>query len=305
MALRKLAGPFYITNADEGALAGAVTSFFWVENVGLVLMLSDHYGMYLCSIDGVAVNYNDYNAGYTVGYNLDTRQLLECPAGGPQKKFDRRSLMPLSTTQPLPGLWLAYFRYLEWRDRKFGSIWNFPSSTVQEILPNGSTEVFVASPFTFTTLKAGRRSNEAFAFANDGTTRFCFLDMETKEFTTPKHTGVPGDAHYLPEYGIILVVNEAEGYLTVLSLEAHPTAISAPQLIAGENKAGFLATYRVRVTDDDGDPCQDEVLTWSLSGKGRLLNTTSTTDDEGYATVRVRYGLADDGDAIVTASLVC
>lgn len=133
-----------------------------------------------------------------------------------------------------------------------------------------------------------------------------FYDSLTKTFGTPMYTGVSGHLWYAPEHGVLINVTAAAPWqMRIFSLEVEPSVISEPVVIRGQSKAGHVATYQVRVTGKHNDPCPDELLDWTILGSGRLEHPQSSTDKDGYATMKVIYGLDDTGDTTVKVSLRC
>jgi len=159
---------------------------------------------------------------------------------------------------------------------------------------------------------AGRNDHEIFLYEVFGTfSRCCFYDTVTLLQSSPMmYLGIESEAvTYAPEFGVIVSLHGDTTHepttMRIWSLENVPTAISNPVLIAGSTKQGYLATYQVRVLSDHSEPCPDELVDWSLSGAGILLATQSTTDEDGYATIRVQFGLAETGDMVLGASVSC
>jgi hypothetical protein len=66
-----------------------------------------------------------------------------------------------------------------------------------------------------------------------------------------------------------------------------------------------VVTYRVRVTGAHNDVAEGELIEWSLTGVGVILDPQTVVDASGYATTRVRYWLNDVGDSVVKATLSC
>jgi hypothetical protein len=64
-----------------------------------------------------------------------------------------------------------------------------------------------------------------------------------------------------------------------------PTSVSAPTLSAAAT-AGRQYTVTARVTGASGEPCEGEVVGWTAT-QGTLGNTSSVTDDDGYATTTI------------------
>jgi hypothetical protein len=111
---------------------------------------------------------------------------------------------------------------------------------------------------------------------------------------------------FAPEYGVMVSGKVVGDTMTmwVWSLEVHPTILTDPEAMA-ETKSGQVVPYRVRVMGDDNDPAVGELVDWQLIGAGMLLDIQSKTDDDGYATTRVQYGLAETGESVVKASVLC
>jgi hypothetical protein len=148
----------------------------------------------------------------------------------------------------------------------------------------------------------------------EGVTRACFYNTVTKELASPIYY-VPLESKgvfYAPEFDVMVSVHDDDDFgsgpvftTRVWSFEVGPAVLSAVQLIAGVAKAGQLCTYRVQVLGDQSDICVGELVNWTLTGVGLLLDAQSETDDEGYATTRVLYGVTDEGDSTIEANVTC
>jgi hypothetical protein len=157
-----------------------------------------------------------------------------------------------------------------------------------------------------------------------GATGCIFYDSVNKVISSKRYyPGIPsGTVFYATEHQVFISyyfedLQDGMGYgledcIRIWSMEVEPAVLTAPVLIAGTARAGQVVTYQVRLTGDTSmvwsatpDGCENEIIEWSLTGAGVLLDVQSVTDAEGYATARVQYRVGETGDSTVTASVQC
>jgi hypothetical protein len=145
-----------------------------------------------------------------------------------------------------------------------------------------------------------------------------FYNMVTQTMVSPVYfvddvyTGSGNRAVFAPEFGVFVTFQEEDlgpssGVYTirVWATEVDPFELVGPTVYRGTVREGQVVTYRVRLLGAQGEPVEGELVNWMVTGVGVLLDTQSETDDEGYATVKVRYAIGEDGDSEVTASVRC
>lgn len=171
-------------------------------------------------------------------------------------------------------------------------------------------------------LHPGRSDTEVFvtAYSIQGDTQAAFYDTATKTWSSPVYRiGMVcyGGLVYCSDFGVMVsthnwVSNPDElgsrtqsNQLRVWSLEVNPTIMTDVEVAEGEVKSGQVVTYRVQVTGDQDDPAEGELVNWFLTGAGFLLTMQSKTDEDGYATAQVQYGVAETGESKVEATLIC
>ena len=169
--------------------------------------------------------------------------------------------------------------------------------------------VFQANGVDPDTILPGR--GEMDFFVKDGGDIGCFYDAQYQKIASPSyHTGIPANfLCYCPEYGVLVSVHVGGGAnpseLRVWSLEVEPTILTNPTPFIGTPMAGQVVTYRVRLTGAQTDPAEGELVDWTLTGVGLLLDMQSKTDAQGYAIARVQYRLGETGNSTLNASVTC
>lgn len=337
MALRLLAGPFDIRpyGAPED-WKGNILIHAWVPGVGL-LAGGDPGGWpsystssgYL-TLDGL---YCDRSNEY----------LHECSWNSVKKRIVKFPLAPYGvdvyelTFEPImltaqrsgPEQWtydeghpLHGKRYVTLEDRSI-FFENFAEHSLMGVV--GTVETPEGPPLDFSFRNANvypGRSNadlwigERYQVGNNA--RGLFYNAATRQFSSPIcHLGM--NCHtvvYATDLGVLISGHNysPEGYaggdldrnqLRIWSLEVEPTIISPVELVEGVVKSGHVATYRVKVTGAHEDAAEGELVNWTLTGAGVVLDPQSKTDAEGYAITRVQYTLSEIGSSVVEASLEC
>lgn len=206
----------------------------------------------------------------------------------------------------------AYTNYIRLKDRRlwvsFGQIFS---------VKIGSTVTEVEGPhinFSFDALvHSGRNEHEIWISSAGANPKGIFYDTVTKEFSSPYmyiEPTTPGVTcrgfQYVPEYGVFVSTYTGQGgfHMRVWSLEVKPTKIGPVEIAEGVVKSGQIVTYRAKVTGDQGDAAS-EFVNWALLGAGTLLDVQSKTDETGYASAKVQYGLTEVGPSTVKASVLC
>jgi hypothetical protein len=208
----------------------------------------------------------------------------------------------------------AQVKDVPWPDKPESGGFPFPFVGAHIAGPGRTnTEVLVADTSWAATVQQGAGGPAA-----------CFYDTVAKKITSPVYffgrpredMDIPGGSvFYAPEYGVFITwqaeILEGESppvsryTLRIWSTEVEATKITPVQVIAGAPKSGSVVTYRTRVTGDQNDPAENELVDWTLTGIGTLLDIQSKTDVNGYATARVQYQLEDEGESVLTARVEC
>lgn len=96
--------------------------------------------------------------------------------------------------------------------------------------------------------------------------------------------GTNKGAWYSPRHNIWIKINSAN-QLVIHAATPRPSAMTAPSGSAALR--GRTTTFSVTVTGDAGEPCPDELISWSLlSGAiGQLKATQSRTNQNGQASI--------------------
>jgi len=188
----------------------------------------------------------------------------------------------------------------------------YTSGNFIKALPFGASTLITESGdlgVSFDRIGPGRTQDELFLWKTSFG-RCAFYSISNKALSSPvmhipsSHPAV----FYLTDFGVIATIaslGSNQYTLSIYALQVQPHAISNPVLIAGATKQGEVATYQVTVTGDQGEVVPNEVINWSVSGSGTLLQTQSVTDENGHATVQVAHGFTDTTASVVGASLEC
>lgn len=333
MAVRQLAGPFNLLDSNGDHPTNFVSSkVLWYPNVGLVCHIGNGIGR--VTLDGVFCINSDFPGGYGA---LNHAYYGWCPDRNVMTFYERwtgiyaleahtfcafvdaEGSFLLPSTLHGGGVDM-HGTYITLSDRKlfvhFLSGYAFIKAYYNGWSRYDDYTVECTLPLTFAcSIGPGRTSSEVFISERGtytGNTKFLFYDYVKKEVSSQVyHLGMSAKSVvYAPEYGVVVSVHgTAEDFsdyvVRVWSLENLPFTLSNPELYSGVVKSGRSVIYRVRVLGEHSDPCEGELVDWTISGKGRLLSFQSETDSDGYANVRVAYDVGDVGDSIVGASLLC
>lgn len=310
MALSLLAGPFTISVIVDGEVVPAAQNYYpapqaWWPGVGLIAT-TPWYGLGagILTLDGVFQGLMRSVSLGTFGWWVGANKMLQVGVDAHEYVLDSKTFLRLGMVpeDTVTGVVTGYVRV-------GGVRYIAQSNQVCSVIGGVVTPVGVVAGNKFPhVVGPGRNEHELFLSAEYGTC--CFYDLTSNTATPWMYLGVSTPhMYYAPEFGVIVAYydhySQPAAILRVWSLEVKPFSVSVPELYRGENKGGRLATYRVQVTGDQGEACVGELIDWMHSGGGMLLQSQSTTDEEGYATTRVRYGLSDSGYTEVKASLTC
>jgi hypothetical protein len=112
-------------------------------------------------------------------------------------------------------------------------------------------------------------------------------------------------AWYSPKFDIYIgyTVPGADWEVTVWANAVRPDSLSnpvaAPSLVKGK-----VSQVLVRLLGADGEPCEGELISWSITGgPGALTVTQSTTDADGYAYVGYIAPLSSGSSPTIQASV--
>jgi hypothetical protein len=84
----------------------------------------------------------------------------------------------------------------------------------------------------------------------------------------------------------LIIAVEADLKVRVYTLDPVPAVLTNPAFIPATDQHRLMGSpVQTRLTGDDGEPCPDYWIHWSLLGtpKGELLKDKSQTDADGYA----------------------
>lgn len=311
MALYKLAGPINAVDPNGVTLGNGVgvVNPFWVPGYGCVCVSNGFIA--LLSMDGYVAELNKYlvsSGDLSYGWDSRNGQILMNAGGG---LWTREKVMqvPYQTNWPgpVPPTLTAFYML---QDRTI----YLNNRTLYSAAPGQPWVAENVMPFAPAWFGQGRQKTEIFLWAVSGSAIKCsFYDTTTKTFSptlTISDTVAPYSAVYSTDWGVIVTVSgdgDTHPYqINVWALEAAPASVTAPTLVSGSADPCSTATYQVQVLGADSDPCAEILVDWTVSGGGVLVETQSTSDENGFAQVQVYFPSTISGDEVVlTASVTC
>jgi len=308
MAVRQLAGPFALVSEKNVPVQYQVGAYHWYPDVGLTAVIDGQFRCFL-SLDGVyqpISRSRPYANAWYVAHRrmIGTKDIFDTT----EIEIEPRALAEVSESASFyTGLFVH--NYIRMQDRRL----YFDQQRIVSVIDGALAVEGDIFPFGSGEVAPGRSDFDILVFEftfNGSDTRFCFYDTRLKVIASQIfHLGMACNTLvYAPEYGIIVSLHgdSLTGFeQRIWSLENEPVEVTEPELVAGQSQGGRLATYRTQVLGANADPCPGELVDWTLSGAGRLLSLQSKADRDGYATVRVLYGLDETGDSTVKASVRC
>lgn len=329
MSVRLLAGPFPLKDHANRTLLNVGVSGVtgWYPNVGLVILGRSSTSQNMLAHYVVTLDGGSAQSSRTFIFEIGPWSWWPARQRIVQKDWDGLEwvvepvALSWQTTGPegrSPGgiNGVNIYRYVKLLDRRiYASSWwiyrqvdGVPVDVIEsERFPVPPNAVFPGRSNTDVWVAA---SGSIFGHEGVG----CFYDTISCKIASPyyhiRHT-IPNYIYlaYAPEYGVLVSLHKSETedktFIRVWSLEVEPTLLTDPEPFIGEVKSGQVVTYRVRVMGDEDDGAENELVDWSLEGVGTLLDVQTKSDKDGYALVRVQYGLRETGPSIVRASVLC
>lgn len=306
MAVRRLAGPFKIRTREGEFPPSAVSVKGYYPNVGLMMYWASR-GVGPATLDGVQETMFWTGLTGTFGWWPERGRMVR--AGF----FDEYELDPRTLTHrlinsvPYTFFLVSDYPVLKQRTRW---LWVSTGGTVLHARDEttGVDTDYATLPFGAYTMGAGRGIGEVFIGSVnpfDSTAFGYFFNVESKKADPPFYLGVVGQVWYSPEHQVMVSVEGGGLEMSVWSFEVEPSIVTEAVVVRGEARAGCVPTYQVRVTGAQGEPCSEEFVDWTIQGAGRLEHLQSETDKDGYAEVKVIYGLHEEGDSTIRASVRC
>jgi hypothetical protein len=326
MALKLLAGPFPLQFWDGTALTSSVINFgphmlTYVPKFGFVFasgcypvsgaISSSYFGVGRLSIDGYC---------YPLGMTYDGCWLTDAVNGifraaTTSSVVYQYELIGFTSTTCTPaytlGISNGHSNYSAVDLPTGRYMWDVPNLQWQDTY--GVTRTVYTGKINSSdscNVCMGRTSTEVLIsnrnYTGDG---FAFFDTTSQTLSQTYHLGTANSVAsmaYDSDHGVLLSVEKVSTtsyVVNVWSLDVEPSSVSAVTLQSGSTKQGATAVYQVTVLGASGEYCEDEVVSWSISGAGTLLSTTSSTNSKGVATVSVLNGLSDGTSSVVTATV--
>ena len=325
MAVRLLAGPFKIRNDKGNSPESLIFNAYW-PGVGILAFgrfegdTSISTTTYRIALDGLAYpsalsrTTGSNNSGFnwwplkkrmvTFQYFSDIEYVWE-----PRAFFLQRAESPDRALVDPPNELFVY-HYVKFEDK-----WVYPKNNRVGVVGLNQSEGVEGPVWSFQIrgMFCGRHGGEVFGVIADGS-KGQFYHVEDQNFASPViHIGMTANALlFAPEWGVLISCHESEAFpegtgfaVRIWSLEVDPQTLTNPEPYIGTPKSGQVVVYRVRLTGAQDDPAEGELVDWSVTGAGTLIDPQSKTDADGYATARVQYQIGETGDSLVEASVQC
>lgn len=308
----------------------SVSAELWFPGVGLVAngsavgdQYGNRYGGYgILALDGIfrdRVGGNIFGSTPYPGYWPAKKRLVVAWNNSDEEMtfepyvFARQASGP-PNSELAKGLKFQHYVKLDDRSVYYGG------HSVQGVVNGVVTPEGPAFPFEWYSgaLYPGRDETEVFIAAGlpGQPPMGVFYDTTKKALSSPyMYIDLPAKfLGFASEFGVVLSIHGVDQFdppttyeqLRIWSTEVEPAVLSPVEILRGELKSGQVVTYRVKVTGDKAEPCEDETVNWTITRDlGTLLDFQSKTDKEGYATTRVQYGVGESGLSYVEASLAC
>jgi hypothetical protein len=335
MAVRLLAGPFDTTVTDDqpADLVIQAVPRMWIPGSGVMMStVTGQGGWYVANLgmmtlDGRVCDRGNEPMGYEGWWPAKQRVVQSNWYAGDGKRelmYDQITFAQEYTgPETIPGFVTASYIRLADRRLRYSSSPDGAHS-FRALLNDGVTEVQEGPPppwsgiTTSGRVHPGRSETEVFveASAYRNNVQAAFYDTVKQVWSSPVYyLGVSCySLVYSTDFGVIVTghnsVSDPEldgksNQIRIWSLEVEPTIVTPVERMSGTVKSGQVVTYRVRVTGAHNDPASEELIDWTITGPGTLLDPQTLTDANGYATTRVQYRLGDTGNSVVTATLSC
>lgn len=314
MAVRMLAGPFQIRTREGKLPTSGVGICGYYPQVGLIGQFN-YSGGYapagIITLDGIHEGMHQFQLP-TISWWPERGRMVRA-VFTEEFELDPRTFAHrlLPTT---PEIYPPNYPYVYIKERTRW-LWVFPGTISGTMTARdeatGVDSVYCQLPHAYvTSMSPGRGVGEVFlgTMVGESAAGYFFNYESKRQASELFYYGGNAPPWYSPEFQVMVTVENPDGkwgQLKVWSQEVEPTIVTDAVVVRGEARAGCVPTYQVRVTGAQGEPCPKEFVDWTIQGAGRLEHLQSITDDEGYAEVKVIYGLHEEGDSTIRASVRC
>lgn len=326
MAVKLLAGPFPFTTPKFPGEYGKFMLQAWWPERGLITTgffytgtHSDSHQLSCTTLDGVTEGFGGYYYMSPMSWWPARKRMVALYAGKEYQIEPKAGITqwmgPVDEIDNSESVsFLTNCKYVKLEDRRlaarYSKLWAcYPGQPPIEEGPD--------LPFNGS-IGPGRRPHEMAIVGGGG---LVFYDTGRHIFSSRHYQfGMSGfsEVVYASDHGVIISCN-AETFngvgstdvIRIWSLEVEPTTFDPITVFEGTLKSGQIVTFRVRLRGTavgflpPPDPAEGELIDWSLTGDGNLLDVQSKTDEDGYAYARVQYWVGETGTTILTASVTC
>lgn len=327
MALELLAGPFNIVDINNSN-APVVTSggpyAMWVDPIGLLFENSE--GLWLAQMDGSATHHSEFYNDISMCLMLKGDTEEERRSGGNWHSFISfasgahsihyeftpvtRCLGQTIAADGPPGV-------LHSPCARLADRWINLQGNRVEVIPNGSltrtTERTILGMSGAVSLSWARERSEIWIGMTGGMiTRYNTVNKVETVVPFLSIEGTCSGLWYSCKYDVFVSLHNAGSGIWQIKIWSHkvmPSIVYPPWVVSEVDEymapAGKVSSVTCLVLGDANEPCENEVVTWSLvSGPGELSPLTSKVDATGHAYTKYYVPLGASGSAEISASVV-
>lgn len=287
MALELLAGPFTVTNKLTDTPVGDSISGYpcWIDGRGLVLPITND-GVHVVQMDGAAYPVID-SSSLSYGLSLEEAEGrrwygLADGFNGLECEIDDVTLY--KTAQVVSGAPATLRNYARLPDRYIFPINGGINWRPLDISAGGVIECTLPGLTEAASCSWGSRSSEIVIGTKAGqVVRYNWVEKTFVGLINTIGMSCIG-LWWSVRYGTYLSLHDVGTTLElrVWAATVQPNSVSNPTPDATIT-AGRRTRIRSRVIGAQSDPCEGEVVAWSLTGVGSLSAAASYTDSDGYA----------------------
>ncbi len=313
--LEILAGPFDLLDLDGNPVASNLLfekTRYYDDDVGLMFSEGNSFReSWVIQLDGTACIRGDSYGIFVLDLQRDTEKgylLIDAQLRDKLHLYNKRTATRISLLLS-GGINAMANIQVRARDRFLSAINNLVKIQPLDISAAPVTEATltgvgslagVSSPYP---VWSRTRNPDTLALAYQNGNIVYYNHVTKAQVPGSAFIGANIDAWYSPKHDIwIRLMSDQKLYIH--ASKPCPFAISTP--FGTASMRGRVTTFSVQVTGDAGEPCQDELIDWSLQAGsvGHLKGTQSRTDANGQASIDYLAPVVGSlGDATIQAEL--
>lgn len=317
--LETIAGPFTVVDLDDNPVVTAFSNQTWAyhDDIGMIYFSggtgSVQNTTYVVQLDGTACNRSNGYSNFLI-YDLDPSNYGEFlahqhPFNNRLSSWDKYACVVKDELLFQGGVVGFSNHQIRLADR-FLMATHHPAAKVKWH-PLGVPVVSFVDEAVLTNAGTGSIPPTWSQTRNPNILAIAYRDGKIVYYDHVNKVQAPGLANigtnkgawYSPRHNIWMKINSSD-QLVIHAATPRPYAMAAP--IGGAATRGRVTTFSVTVTGDAGEPCPDELITWSLlpGAIGALKNITSRTNSSGVASIEyVAPVIGALGDVTIRAEL--